>query len=675
MKFIDGTQGLNFDLGILPVMVVTLKKTEWMDRKGQPYKEKKLNKIWADFQKNYIDGRIFNQRDGYFSLMLENKPEASLTSDEITEQKEYAVVLRDVARLFGNLPDDAVEKLWFAIRFLNRDGRFVVFDDLDTEINEGGFDEVAECFNQVVIELSGKEKEKMEIAEDTAKNKGFEKGQLEEKMNEIDSSFFNDIPSQENNNSSILVEEVKEVESNNNQNVFDETNTLPEEEEYIQADDLVKGELANYINNMVKVSLVENDLGHFGENFGAELLPVVEVKKDSILNKADVTNRELLALGEEAKKSLLTLLENEVDNRLSNLLDRTDVSVTDSPYHRAINKLERDYKRHKSEIEMSVEVFRKEKEKDFALRREDHIKTIVQNETVRFNSEQTPIMEAEVEKFETDLLAKLEQAHDIGVQDIETQATQEFENKVKSIVSQVVSDFSSDISSIINSYVDDVAMRRSEFDKYRTEAVRSLEKEVSQIMTLQADYSRREAGEIDAKVKAKLPELYELQGKFKISEEGRLFAEKRLHDVEASLVKLREEYADTESKFNSLKTQNSDLETKLLSARETFEADENVKKSRLRTFAKYSLSGLLAILVATVGTTVYISSQNNQSLKKEVDMLKSELSAKYRVGEYVPVDTGNGSVSYGKVTKISKGTVFVNVKGADGLISEYKFKE
>ncbi|WP_227965695.1 hypothetical protein, partial [Streptococcus sanguinis] len=47
-----------------------------------------------------------------------------------------------------------------------------------------------------------------------------------------------------------------------------------------------------------------------------------------------------------------------------------------------------------------------------------------------------------------------------------------------------------------------------------------------------------------------------------------------------------------------------------------------------------------------------------QSENKE---LQSKANQKYRVGEYIPVDTGNGQVSYGKIQSLNK-------KGDGGVV-------
>ena len=115
-----------------------------------------------------------------------------------------------------------------------------------------------------------------------------------------------------------------------------------------------------------------------------------------------------------------------------------------------------------------------------------------------------------------------------------------------------------------------------------------------------------------------------------------------------------------------MQQENANKEAQIVSL---YQEQENQRNQKERSaLGKYLLIASTILTVGIAATTLTVFNLGNKKTVEQVKKLQSEnkelqskANQKYRVGEYIPVDTGNGQVSYGKIQSLNK-------KGDGGVV-------
>lgn len=685
MDFLKRANELPFPVGVHPVLVVTLQPDQWHDRKGNVLKKKRYTKIWEKFERDYIDGKK-KFGDTYESLVLPEYDEPDLNSTDIVKHEKYAVVDDLSIRQLNGLSEAEADKLLVGIRLLNKKGEYVSFDKVDgleIRVEDGEFDVVATKYGQVQKELLALQKEQDDIQRDKAQVER-EKKQYQENQKDNQQQQETALKTSDNNS--------KDVESTNSVDVYENGDKVQEvvganvdsveNKDYsdvaeLTAEEVLEADLNDYISETISPTYISDDFKHLvaEDSTDDNIKSLFCVSRDRLWTEINKGNKIIDAHTKAYQKQVREILDPLIQERLQELLDETDIQFEGSEYNIAAKAFERKYKERTQRVLEDVEAFRGTRMSKFDNDRRHYIDEVVKRETEAFNDRELPKVESEISAYEEKLKLSLEEARKIGENSINEQADDAFQKGLENLVAEVVERKEIEIERVRKNYLKDIETQQANYKIQRATEREELKKEINEYIRLSNDYNRRTDKEVEALVKSKMPELVSLEGQLKVERKAREAAEKRSQSESELANKAKKELAETNTKLDSLSQENADLESKLSTIRDEYENDDARKLKRLSLIGKYIVGATLVVILATVGTIVYVNGNNNAELRKQVESLQSEANAKYRVGEYIPVNTGDDKVVYGKITEIKKGVVTVVVTNDDGSTKSYTFNE
>ena len=268
------------------------------------------------------------------------------------------------------------------------------------------------------------------------------------------------------------------------------------------------------------------------------------------------------------------------------------------------------------------------------------------------------------------MIQRLAEAEEIAREDILKQADDQFQDEVEILVDRLVSSKESDLEAIMSNYHATIKEIENNYQATKEEEINELRNKASQITSQQYDYSRRGNEEIEARVQARLlninPEMQTLAEKAKLAESARKQAESQAKQAQSIADTADSRYKELSQRHEELKQENANKEAQIVSL---YQEQENQRNQKERSaLGKYLLIASTILTVGIAATTLTVFNLGNKKAVEQVKKLQSEnkelqskANQKYRVGEYIPVDTGNGQVSYGKIQSLNK-------KGDGGVV-------
>ena len=667
MNFNEQSYNWAFNMGVEPLFVLTLQEEVWHNSKGEPFKEKKLDKIWSNFNKDYVQGWKFKGNRNYNPILLPTKPVINDDPSELTNQREYAVL--DVLSFgeLSNLPENILKTFKLGLRLFDRNGNYVSpssIPDLETVFEDGEFGSVATLYTSLTNELERRQKELQEEMEDLEQKRDDEIILSEEALE-------NEEDAEEEQN----VEFVQEAasESIENEEQIEETLTPEQDEEQgVTAEELVQENLKTYIEHSVVYVPLEEEFTLVGSDYKENdpLLPFVDLTKSSLSSCLIDANRKLQQAQQEYRQQIYDLLNTPLSEKLEALLKKTDPENQDSQYYLALENVKVDARQQRESIQKSVDAQANQLKNQYEYNLKEHLEKVKEIETQKYHEENRPKLKEEIRQYESSLIQRLAEAEEIAREDILKQADDQFQDEVEILVDRLVSSKESDLEAIMNNYHATIKDIENNYQATKEKEINELRNKASQITSQQYDYSRRGNEEIEARVQARLlninPEMQTLAEKAKLAESARKQAESQAKQAQSIADTADSRYKELSQRHEKLKQENANKEAQIVSL---YQEQENQRNQKERSaLGKYLLIASTILTVGIAATTLTVFNLGNKKTVEQVKKLQSEnkelqskANQKYRVGEYIPVDTGNGQVSYGKIQSLNK-------KGDGGVV-------
>lgn len=667
MEFNEQSHNWAFNMGVEPLFVLTLQEEVWHNSKGEPFKEKKLDKIWSNFNKDYVQGGKFRGNQNYNPILLPTKPIINDDQSELTNQREYAVL--DVLSFgeLSNLPESILKTFKLGLRLFDRNGNYVSptsIPDLETVFEDGEFGSVATLYTSLTNELERRQKELQEEMEDLKQKRDDEIILSEEALEKEE-----DTEEEQN------VELVQEVasESIEKEEQGEETLTSEQDEEQgVTAEELVQENLKTYIERSVFCVPLEEDFTLLGSDYKENdpLLPFVDMTRSSLSSRLTDANRKLQQAQQEYRQQIYELLNNPLSEKLEALLRKTDPENQDSQYYLALENVKVDARQQRESIQKSVDAQANQLKNQYEYNLKEHLEKVKEIETQKYHEENRPKLKEEIRQYESSLIQRLAEAEEIAREDILKQADDQFQDEVEILVDRLVSSKESDLEAIMSNYHATIKEIENNYQATKEEEINELRNKASQITSQQYDYSRRGNEEIEARVQARLlninPEMQTLAEKAKLAESARKQAESQAKQAQSIADIADSRYKELSQRHEELKQENANKEAQIVSL---YQEQENQRNQKERSaLGKYLLIASTILTVGIAATTLTVFNLGNKKTVEQVKKLQSEnkelqskANQKYRVGEYIPVDTGNGQVSYGKIQSLNK-------KGDGGVV-------
>lgn len=667
MEFNERSYNWAFNMGVEPLFVLTLQEEVWHNSKGEPFKEKKLDKIWSNFNKDYVQGGKFKGNQNYNPIILPTKPVINDDTSELTNQREYAVL--DVLSFgeLSNLPESILKTFKLGLRLFDRNGNYVSptsIPDLETVFEDGEFGSVATLYTSLTNELERRQKELQEEMEDLDQKRDDEIILSEEALEKEEDT------AEEQN-----VELVQEVasESIENEEQGEETLTLEQDEEQgVTAEELVQENLKTYIERSVVCVPLEEDFTLVGSDYKENdpLLPFVDLTKSSLSSCLIDANRKLQQAQQEYRQQIYDLLNTPLSEKLEALLKKTDPENQDSQYYLALENVKVDARQQRESIQKSVDAQANQLKNQYEYNLKEHLEKVKEIETQKYHEENRPKLKEEIRQYESSLIQRLAEAEEIAREDILKQADDQFQDEVEILVDRLVSSKESDLEAIMSNYHATIKDIENNYQATKEKEINELRNKASQITSQQYDYSRRGNEEIEARVQARLlninPEMQTLAEKAKLAESARKQAVSQAKQAQSIADTADSRYKELSQRHEELKQENANKEAQIASL---YQEQENQRNQKERSaLGKYLLIASAILTVGIAATTLTVFNLGNKKTMEQVKKLQSEnkelqskANQKYRVGEYIPVDTGNGQVSYGKIQSLNK-------KGDGGVV-------
>ena len=667
MEFNKQSYNWAFNMGVEPLFVLTLQEEVWHNSKGEPFKEKKLDKIWSNFNKDYVQGGKFRGNQNYNPILLPTKPVINDDQSELTNQREYAVL--DVLSFgeLSNLPESILKTFKLGLRLFDRNGNYVSptsIPDLETVFEDGEFGSVATLYTSLTNELEPRQKELQEEMEDLQQKRDDEIILSEEALEKEE-----DTEEEQN------VELVQEVasESIEKEEQGEETLTSEQDEEQgVTAEELVQENLKTYIERSVVCVPLEEDFTLLGSDYKENdpLLPFVDMTRSSLSSRLTDANRKLQQAQQEYRQQIYELLNNPLSEKLEALLRKTDPENQDSQYYLALENVKVDARQQRESIQKSVDAQANQLKNQYEYNLKEHLEKVKEIETQKYHEENRPKLKEEIRQYESSLIQRLAEAEEIAREDILKQADDQFQDEVEILVDRLVSSKESDLEAIMSNYHATIKDIENKYQATKEEEINELRNKASQITSQQYDYSRRGNEEIEARVQARLlninPEMQTLAEKAKLAESARKQAESQAKQAQSIADTADSRYKELSQRHEELKQENANKQAQIVSL---YQEQENQRNQKERSaLGKYLLIASTILTVGIAATTLAVFNLGNKKTMEQVKKLQSEnkelqskANQKYRVGEYIPVDTGNGQVSYGKIQSLNK-------KGDGGVV-------
>ena len=667
MNFNEQSYNWAFNMGVEPLFVLTLQEEVWHNSKGEPFKEKKLDKIWSNFNKDYVQGWKFKGNRNYNPILLPTKPVINDDPSELTNQREYAVL--DVLSFgeLSNLPENILKTFKLGLRLFDRNGNYVSpssIPDLETVFEDGEFGSVATLYTSLTNELERRQKELQEEMEDLEQKRDDEIILSEEALE-------NEEDAEEEQN----VEFVQEAasESIENEEQIEETLTPEQDEEQgVTAEELVQENLKTYIEHSVVYVPLEEEFTLVGSDYKENdpLLPFVDLTKSSLSSCLIDANRKLQQAQQEYRQQIYDLLNTPLSEKLEALLKKTDPENQDSQYYLALENVKVDARQQRESIQKSVDAQANQLKNQYEYNLKEHLEKVKEIETQKYHEENRPKLKEEIRQYESSLIQRLAEAEEIAREDILKQADDQFQDEVEILVDRLVSSKESDLEAIMNNYHATIKDIENNYQATKEKEINELRNKASQITSQQYDYSRRGNEEIEARVQARLlninPEMQTLAEKAKLAESARKQAESQAKQAQSIADTADSRYKELSQRHEKLKQENANKEAQIVSL---YQEQENQRNQKERSaLGKYLLIASTILTVGIAATTLTVFNLGNKKTVEQVKKLQSEnkelqskANQKYRVGEYITVDTGNGQVSYGKIQSLNK-------KGDGGVV-------
>jgi hypothetical protein len=667
MEFNKQSYNWAFNMGVEPLFVLTLQEEVWHNSKGEPFKEKKLDKIWSNFNKDYVQGGKFRGNQNYNPILLPTKPVINDDQSELTNQREYAVL--DVLSFgeLSNLPESILKTFKLGLRLFDRNGNYVSptsIPDLETVFEDGEFGSVATLYTSLTNELERRQKELQEEIEDLEQKRDDEIILSEEALEKEEDT------AEEQN-----VELVQEVasESIEKEEQGEETLTLEQDEEQgVTAEELVQENLKTYIERSVVCVPLEEDFTLVGSDYKENdpLLPFVDMTRSSLSSRLTDANRKLQQAQQEYRQQIYELLNNPLSEKLEALLRKTDPENQDSQYYLALENVKVDARQQRESIQKSVDAQANQLKNQYEYDLKEHLEKVKEIETQKYHEENRPKLKEKISQYESSLIQRLAEAEEIAREDILKQADDQFQDEVEILVDRLVSSKESDLEAIMSNYHATIKEIENNYQATKEKEINKLRNKASQITSQQYDYSRRGNEEVEARVQARLlninPEMQALTEKVKLAESARENAESQAKQAQSIADTADSRYKELSQRHEELKKENANKEAQIVSL---YQEQENQRNQKERSaLGKYLLIASTILTVGIAATTLTVFNLGNKKTVEQVKKLQSEnkelqskANQKYRVGEYIPVDTGNGQVSYGKIQSLNK-------KGDGGVV-------
>lgn len=667
MEFNKQSYNWAFNMGVEPLFVLTLQEEVWHNSKGEPFKEKKLDKIWSNFNKDYVQGGKFRGNQNYNPILLPTKPVINDDQSELTNQREYAVL--DVLSFgeLSNLPESILKTFKLGLRLFDRNGNYVSptsIPDLETVFEDGEFGSVATLYTSLTNELERRQKELQEEMEDLKQKRDDEIILSEEALEKEE-----DTEEEQN------VELVQEVasESIEKEEQGEETLTSEQDEEQgVTAEELVQENLKTYIERSVVCVPLEEDFTLLGSDYKENdpLLPFVDVTRSSLSSRLTDANRKLQQAQQEYRQKIYELLNNPLSEKLEALLRKTDPENQDSQYYLALENVKVDARQQRESIQKSVDAQANQLKNQYEYDLKEHLEKVKEIETQKYHEENRPKLKEKISQYESSLIQRLAEAEEIAREDILKQADDQFQDEVEILVDRLVSSKESDLEAIMSNYHATIKEIENNYQATKEKEINELRNKASQITSQQYDYSRRGNEEVEARVQARLlninPEMQALTEKVKLAESARENAESQAKQAQSIADTADSRYKELSQRHEELQQENANKEAQIVSL---YQEQENQRNQKERSaLGKYLLIASTILTVGIAATTLTVFNLGNKKTVEQVKKLQSEnkelqskANQKYRVGEYIPVDTGNGQVSYGKIQSLNK-------KGDGGVV-------
>lgn len=668
MNFETAKQDLEFPLGLAPVVVITWQRNQYT-KKGQLLKGKKYTKKWQEFHNKYIDGK--GMKDGYESIILDSRPEIDLDQELVEYQEEFAVIDRNAVGYLSELTEIQAKALLAGVRFLSQDGELLSTTDIE-EVQElyptdGNLDDILMAYEQVYKTFVELQKEAEEYNNDIS-----QKVITEEVQDELaDTEAFEETEDDSIENYDNNYEE----EDNPHHYESVQVSDAEDDDEVVSPEEFIEEDLDTFSNSFVSPSTVSDDLTLIGADLDDDgtLTPIFNLKKKELQSLIDETNNRLKELRNEAISSVRKAIEGDALSELDKLLAETDPEDENSEFYSGLALLERSYQVQQDKILNEHQTFINLETSSFEQKKEDYVNRILQQVSLEYDQEHRPDLDRRIEEHETKLKNVLEAAHQKARQEIINQAEDKFESGLSSIVSNVAKDHSSEIDTILTQYKTNVSSLISVYETKRRTEIDNLKADAMQILNRRYDYDSRTQAEVDALLKAKAPELANLEQQLELSERAKEEAENKADENRKATESYRKRLSALEKRYEATESERLELKQQVEVVRDEYEGNETNRKKRISLIGRYAAIAAAILGIAIVGSTVYSSNSEVDKLEKEVKQLRTKANAKYRVGEYVPVDTGNNQVAYGKVISVKNKEVTVLVKDSKGQEKKYKF--
>lgn len=671
MNFETAKQNLDFPLGLAPVIVITWQRNQYT-KKGQLLKGKKYTKKWQEFHNKYIDGK--GMKDGYETIVLDNRPEIDLDQDLVEYQEEFAIIGRNVVGYLSELTEVQAKLLLSGVRFLSQDGELLSTTDIeevkDLYPTDGSLDDILMAYEQVYktfVELQREAEEynsdisqraiTEEVQEELADTEAFEESEVVE--DDSDEMYDNTYEEQD---------EPYHYES-------DQPSDIEDDGEVVSPEEFIAEDLDTFSNSFVSPNTVSDDLTLIGVDLDDDgtLTPIFNLKKKELQSLIDETNDRLKEIREEAITSVRRAIESDALSELDKLLSATDPEDESSEFYSGLALIERSYQVQQDKILNEHQTFINLETNSFEQKKEEYVNRILQQVSLEYDQENRPDLERRIEEHETKLKNALEAAHQEARQEIIDQAEDKFESELSNIVSNVAKEHSAEIENILTQYKTTTSSLISSYETRRRTETENLKADAMQILNRRYDYDSRTQAEVDALLKAKAPELANLEQQLELSERAKEEAENKADENRKATESYRKRLSALEKRYEATESERLELKEKVEAVRDEYESNEINRKKRISLIGRYAVVVAAILGVAVIGATVYSSNSETDRLEKEIKQLKTKANAEYRVGEYVPVDTGNNKVAYGKVISVKNKEVTVLVKDSDGQEKKYKF--
>ena len=684
MEFNNYKKQLQFLVGVCPVIIFTLKEDQWHDKKGAQYKEKKHNKIWKQFETDFIEGKKFGKDGIYETIELPSRPEVNLESSEILNAPKFAVVYNSSIRALNNLAVNVIDRLKFNVFFVDEEGRLVDFNTIKglsevypCDYEQTDFDTVISEYQEVSKALIKLQKEQDEILEDIKKQE--EEKEHHQELMVSESSQEDDIRHSREEEGKQPEERLESIISENKGQLehLDEEGAdgladSDYEDDDITPEGYLKQLLGEEIQRLIPEKHVSENTKYIDveENADPSVRSLFNLYRDKIWNESIDVNEEIDAKTEAYRRDLENELLPLIFDELEDLLEETDVDSTENQYGTAKEKFLKDYELKKQTVGEDIDNYRLSKKQELNYNREQHLQKVIAKETEEFNSHHIPIMEQEVLDYSNKSTQALKRAKELGLDEILDQANQAFQIGLDKIVPNVLAKKQSGINKAVKGYNTEIDTKIGAYEVSRENHLADLRKEANENIKLSNDYTRRTDKEVEALVQAKMPELGVLKKELELAKKN------NIADREMA-TRYKGEYEDILNKYNEASQEKEELEQQLAESEEKFTADKGQKRKRFILVGSISVLAAAIISAGMVFSSLNNSnnSQKTKALQDKVARLEKEANAKYRVGEYIPVDTGGGHVAYGKITKIEGKKVFVEVTGQDGSVKSYNFNQ